>query len=117
MSCVSYDFHVILVQVLRVFEAPKNFVGNLKRILNVDLIDVGYELNIILSTRLHTMCTPEAKKTYFFPCMLYIVTHTQTTKELPLGATVPSLGLSNKAVFNCKFLFSHQHNVMHITCL
>ena len=27
---------------------------------------------------------------------------TQATKDLPMGASVPSLGLSNKAVFDCE---------------
>ena len=61
---------VFPVEVLRVFEAPANFVGNLSTISKVML---------------------------------------KSKVEMPLGASVPSLGLSNKAVYTCQL---HHHDVI-----
>ena len=67
------------------FEASRNFVGNLRRISQVQLAVVCmYDVTFAtISVVLFSFSIP-------IP---------QASEDLPLGATVPSLGLSNKAVF------------------
>ena len=67
---IHYKSHVttiVTLQVLRVFEAPQNFVGNIRRISHVELAGE--------------------------------VRGGGGGGGVPLGASLPSLGLSNKAVF------------------
>ena len=72
---------------MRVFEAPRNFVGNLKRISKVHLTVVCLYTYKTRNSRVFVVMFP------------FSIPIPQASDELPLGATVPSLGLSNKAIF------------------
>ena len=75
---------------MRVFEAPRNFVGNLQRISQVNLTVVRTR------TCTYILCRHCKRSDSHFPFLIPIP---QSSEDLPLGATVPSLGLSNKAIF------------------
>lgn len=74
---------------MRVFEAPRNFIGNLQRISQVELVLVCLMLHLRLN-----QCFDIVLALFSFPIPI-----PQASEDLPLGATVPSLGLSNKAIF------------------
>ena len=80
---------------MRVFEAPRNFVSNLQRISQVNLTVVctcTWYMSNINNSCIH--CGERSDS--HFPLLIPVP---QASEDLPLGAMVPSLGLSNKAIF------------------
>ncbi len=67
-------------KILRIFDAPKNFLENFARITKIN-VDEDIQVKNFLS---------------FAMIILYF----QKAQSLPEGANVPALGLSNKAIFD-----------------
>lgn len=70
-------------KILRVFDAPKNFLENFARITQ---INVDEDIQV----RNHLLAFTKYEKILF----------SQRAESLPEGANVPALGLSNKAIFD-----------------
>ena len=71
-------------KILRIFDAPKNFLENFARITKIN-VDEDIQVCISISLPL--------KNTVIFLIV-------QRAQSLPEGANVPALGLSNKAIFD-----------------
>ena len=93
-STIKFELslHIFLHQVLRIFEAPANFVANLSRISQQHLQKVSLLSNFFV--------------------LYYVFYLLKDERDVPLGASVPSLGLSNKAVFTGRL---HHNDVIGIS--